>query len=128
MSTIALSVIPLPPEPAPPDYLSAYDKIFKAERHAVQQVEINTANEEEKENLISARAAGYLLVELFNRRAILSERACASLAKQLMLEPRKPGGTDYDLVFDIGSRYREYFLRSCMFDFFPMSFGISVPL
>ena len=122
MSTIALSVTPLPPEPAlyeewrsaSPDYLNAYDKIFKAERHVVQQVETNPANEEEKENLISARVAGYLLVELFNRRAILSERACASLAKQLMSEPRKPGDTDQDLVFGIGSRYREYLLRSCI--------------
>jgi len=81
MSTIELSVTSLPLEPAPyeewrsawSDYLSAYDKIFKAEPYAVQQVEANPADEEETENPIFARVAGCLLVELltdvrFSRR------------------------------------------------------------
>ena len=72
----------------------------------------------------SARVARYLLVELFNRRAILSDGPCASLVKQL--EPES--GDNSGLVFDIGEWHREYLLRLCTFDFFPMSFGISVSL
>ena len=81
MATIELSVTPFPLEPAPyeewrsawPDYLTAYDKISKAKRHAVQQVGVNPTDEEEEEHLVSARVGGYLLVELFNRRAIISD-------------------------------------------------------
>jgi hypothetical protein len=136
MSTIKLPVTPLPPKPVPyeewqlawPDCRSAYDRVYNAEWHALQQVEANATSKETKQKLISARVAGYLLVELFNRRTILSEGPCASLVKKLISSPRVPGGTDHDLVFDIGKWNRDYFLRLCTFDSFPMSFGISVSL
>jgi hypothetical protein len=107
MSTIKLPVTPLPPKPVPyeewqlawPDCRSAYDRVYNAEWHALQQVEANATSKETKQKLISARVAGYLLVELFNRRTILSEGPCASLVKKLISSPRVPGGTDHDLVF-----------------------------
>ena len=130
-----LSPAPLPRKPVPfdeewpkyrPTYFSAYVKAYNAERHAVEQVEANPTNKEAEQNVISARIAGYLLVELFRRRTILSDGPCVSLVKQLISPPREPEDTDHDLVFRIGKWHREYFLRLCTFDFFPMPFGISI--
>ena len=89
MTTVALSPAPLPPKPVPyaewlehqRNCLSAYEKAFNAEHRAVLQVEANPINEA-KQNVVSARVAGYLLVELFNRRAILLEGPCASLLRK----------------------------------------------
>ena len=132
MTTVELLATPLPPNPAPyeewrsdrPDYLRTYDMVLAAERHADDQVKANPSDRRAKDNLISARVAGYLLVELFNRRAILSEGPCISIVKYL--EPRS--GDRDDLVFGIGGWLRSYFLRLCAFDLYSMSFGISASL
>ena len=136
MAEIELTPAPLPRTPVlyeewlehRHNYLSAYDKVYNAERHAVEQVEANSTNKEAEQNVVSARVAGHLLVELFSRRTILSEGPSRSLAKQLILSPRDSSDTDHDLVFRIGKWYREYFLRLCTFDFFPVSFGNSASL
>ena len=135
MTTIELSASPLPRKPAPseewrvhrPDYLSVYNLVLDAERHANEQVEANLSGREAKDNLMFARVAGYLLLELFSRCAILSEGPCASLAKQLK-SPSREGGTAHDVVFGVGKWHRDYLLRLCAFDFFSTSFGISVSL
>ena len=135
MTTIKLSASPLPRKPAPfedwrvyrPDYLSVYNLVLDAERHANEQVEANPSSREAKDNLMFARVAGYLLTELFNRRTILSEGPCASLAKQLK-SPSREGGTVHDVVFGVGQWHRDFLLRLCTFDFIPTSFGISVSL
>ena len=75
MSTIKLTVTPLPPDPASyegwrstwRDCLSTYDKIFNAERHAAQQVEAHLTNKEAKDNLMSARVTGYLVEDHVDR-------------------------------------------------------------
>ena len=121
MTTIVLSPSPLPRKPAPYEewlehrHLSVYEKLFNVERHAAQQGEANPANKEAEQNLTSARIAG---------RAILSESPYALLMEQLEPESRDNIG----LVFDVGELHREYFLRLFPFDFFRMSFGISVSL
>jgi len=135
MTTIELSVNSLPRKPAPseewrmhrPDYLSVYNLVLDAERHANEQVEANPSSREAKDNLMFARVAGYLLTELFNRRAILSEGPCASLAKRLK-SPSPVGDTAHGVAFGIGKWYRDYLLRLCVFGSFPTSFGISVSL
>ena len=58
-----------------------------------------------------ARVAGYLFLELFNRRVILTETPCISLVKQI-LSPSRELGTARGVVFAIGSRGRENLLRS----------------
>ena len=131
MATIMLSPSPLPRLPAlykewlehRSSYLCAYEKVHNAECHAAQQT-----GREAEQNVISARVAGYLLVELYARRAILSEAPCESLTKQLLSPPQEPGVTEYGLIFRIGELHREYFLRLCMFDFSPMLFSISISL
>ena len=61
---------------------------------------------------MSARVlVGYLLLELFNRRAILTEASCASLVKRV-ISPPVESGTAHDFVFAIGSGGRDL-LRLC---------------
>jgi len=135
MTTIEPSASPLPRKPAQledwemymPDCPSVYNLVLEAERHANEQIEANPSSREAKDNLMFARVAGYLLPELFNRRAILSEGPCASLAKQLK-SPSREGGTAHDVVFGVGKWHRDYLLRLCALDFFLASFGISVSL
>ena len=43
-----------------PDYLSVYNFVLDAERHANEQVEANPSSREAKDNLMFARGAGYL--------------------------------------------------------------------
>ena len=122
MTIIESSPSPLPREPAQsealgacsPDYLRAYNLVLKAERRAV-----------EKDNLMFARVAGYLLLELFNRRGVLSGEPCASFVKQLN-SPSRQGKSDIQVVFELGEYYRNHLLRLCGFDLFPALFGISV--
>ena len=128
MTTVELLATPLPPNPAPyeewrsdrPDYLRTYDMVFAAERYADEQVQANPSDRKAKENLTSARVAGYLLVELFNRRTILSEGPCVSIVKHL--EPKS--GERNDLVFRIGEWLRSYFIRLCAFNLFLMPSGV----
>ena len=134
MTTIRLSASPLPCEPAQsealgaysPDYLRAYNLVLDAECHANEQVRDNPSNQQAKDDLISARAAGYLLLELFNRRrGVLSEGPCASFVKQLN-SPSRQGKSGIQLVFELGKYHRDRLLRSCGFDFFPALLGVSV--
>ena len=91
MTMIELSASPLPREPAPseewrvhrPDYLSVYNFVLNAECHANEQVRDHPSNQQAKDNLISARVARYLLLELFNQCGVLSEGPCALFIKQL---------------------------------------------
>ena len=102
-----------------PHYLSAYNLAFDAEKYATQQPEGPTKDK----NIMFARAAGFFLVELFNRHAILTVGPCEQLSKELQSKDRE-GGTANDVVFKVGKFYRDVFLRLCAFHFFHKSFGI----
>ena len=104
----AIEPKPLPPQPSlgmhdewqeRPKYLEAYQRARIAEGHAP-----------ENDDAIAARVAGYLLVELFNRRSILTEEPCRQLSKELLSEDREGGGA-YDTVFNVGKHYRNHFVR-----------------
>ena len=124
MTTIELPVSPLPRPPPPhnqwghywPDYLRAYNTVLDAERHADEQVETNPSNREAKDDVMFSRLVGFLLLEFFDRRAILSERPCASLAKQIESVPR--GGTSHEVVFEVGKWYWDRWICMCAFDHF----------
>ncbi|KAF8259704.1 hypothetical protein EI94DRAFT_1750815 [Lactarius quietus] len=117
MASVGLQSRPLPPEPTTyeiwredrPQYLVAYNLAFNAEKYATQHAEAEPTNEV-KDNIISARVDGYLLVELFNRRAILTEGPCIYISKELRSEDRE-GGDANDTVFKVGNFYRDRFLR-----------------
>ena len=86
---------PLPRKPAPcdewrgdrPNHLSVYNTLLNAERHADEQVEADPSNRKAKGNLTFARVAGYLLLELFNRRMTLSEMPCVLPVKRFVSLP-----------------------------------------
>jgi len=131
MTTIELPPSPLPPSPAPdegwrPNYLDAYNTILDAERHAVQEVEADSSNQEAMDNIVFARVAGYFLLEFFKRRAILSEGPCVSLAKRVGSNPRGRDGT-HAIVFGVGKSYYGRLLHTCAFGFFPTSSTSQLP-
>ena len=135
MTTVELSPSPLPQIPIPydewreyrPSYLSAYNIVLDAERHANEQLEADPSNREAKENRTFARVAGYSLLELFGRRTILSEIPCVSLLKQLVSPPRD-GGTVHDVVFRVGKWHLDHLFRMCEFGPFHYRFWVSVSL
>lgn len=130
MTTIELSPTPLPPPLALQegwlhDHLDAYNAILDAARHIDELLEASPSDKKAKDNLISARVAGYLLLELFDRRTILSGRPYALLAEQIKSSSRE-GPTTHDVVFEVGQWHRDYFIRTCAFGSFPTLFGTSV--
>jgi len=130
MTTVELPCNSLPRRPALDEgwskYLNAYDIILDAERHADEHA--NTLGWEGKVHLMFARAAGRFLIELFNRCGILeSEEPCSKLATEVE-SSSQTGGIAHDVVFAVGKRYYDYFLRTCAFSFFPTSFAILVSL
>jgi hypothetical protein len=126
MSLVELPEFPLPREPPKyeewkkdwPQYLGAYNLAFNAERDAT-----------ENDDIISARVAGYLLVELFNWSNILTMCPCDQLSNELQSKSQEPGGSVNDVVFKIGKMYRDRFIRLCAFLFFlHTSFNLSISL
>ena len=120
MSSVGLQPLPLPPSPPEydtwhkdcPQYLSAYNLAFNAERYATQKL---VSGPTKDDNIICARVAGYLLVELFNWREILTTHPCDRLSKELQSESQEPGGSVNDVVFKVGKLYRDRFIRLCAF-------------
>ena len=130
MASANLKPLSLPPKPTTydiwqkgrPQYLSAYKRAFDAEVYATQQ-----AGPTKKKNIMFARVAGFILVELFNRQGILTEGPCEHLSKELLSDDRE-GGTPNDVVFKIGDFYCNHFIRVCASHFFRTLFGISISL
>jgi hypothetical protein len=72
-----------------------------------------------------ARVAGYLLLELYDRRMTLSDEPASSLVSQL-LSRSEEGKCGHDVVFEVGKWHHDYLLRRCASDLFSMPFGVSV--
>jgi hypothetical protein len=131
MTSVGLQPLPLPPSPPTydtwqkdcPQYLSAYNLAFNAERYATQKL---VAGPTKNDNIMSARVAGYLLVELFNWRKILTTGPCDQLLKELQSKSLEPGGSVNDVVFKVGKLYRDRFIRSCAFHLLHTSFDVSI--
>jgi len=128
MSMIIESPSQLPLQPTPDqdwsEYHDAYDIVLDAERHAMERLHAIPLGREERDNLIFARVIGFLLIELFDKRAILSVEPCASLALDIV-SPPLAGTTTNDLVFDLGGWYHDCYIRGCAFRSSPTSFSIS---
>ena len=122
MTLIILSASSLPRNHAQSEELRAYSPYYLRAYRLVLDAELHANG---RDNLISARVAGYLLLELFNRRGVLSEGPCASLVKQLN-SPSLTGGNAIQVVFEVGKLHHNHLLRLCGFNFFPALFGISV--
>ncbi|KAF9778920.1 hypothetical protein BJ322DRAFT_1113799 [Thelephora terrestris] len=84
--------------------------ILNAEYHANLQVEANPSRKDAKDNVIFARVAGYLLLELYGRRMTLSDEPASSLVSQL-LSRSEEGKCGHDVVFEVGKWHHDYLLR-----------------
>ena len=93
------------------DLLHAYGIIIRAERFAIRQ--------QWQENVISARVAGYLLLEFDARSEILGEQPCASIVEEVTSQHQVSGQKERDVVFEVGRQYRNKLLRACAFDYLP---------
>ena len=91
-------------------YRRGYDMIPRAERHATER---NAG-----EDIMSARVAGYLLLE-FDTWPGLFGAACASIVKQVTSPPQGLKKNQHDVVFEVGKLYRDKLLRLCAFDWLP---------
>ena len=94
-----------------PSRYNAYNRILRAEQHAVQQ--------RAKEDIVSARVAGYLLLEFHAQSDILGDRPCTSLVSLVVLPPPESadtGGNEHDVVFGVGKLCRDKLIRLCAFD------------
>ena len=96
----------------------AYDLVLEAEKHA--------RHERNDDKIVSARVVGYLLIELFARSKILPKDSYRCVAEEITSEPREQGGGPFALIFEIGKRYRDRFLRLCASLSFPTSLSIMI--
>lgn len=78
------------------DAVSAYRKILRAEARAIR--------DREEENAELARVVGYLLLELYARRHILSDRPFEKIIQEVTSPSQSGENVEYDesVVFEIG--------------------------
>ena len=107
-------VSPLPPLESPqfhgsglherPNAVAAYEKVLKAEAQAVQDG-VN-------QDLVHARVAGYLILELYASREILGDQPFTTVINDIVLPSQdREGGGDNSVVYRIGKRYLENLVR-----------------
>ena len=87
---------------------SAYDMILRAERDAVER--------QAEGDIVSARVAGYLLLEFHAQSAHFGSKACASVVTQVTSLPQDAGGDEHRVIFEVGRLFRDKFVRLCAFD------------
>ena len=134
MSTVKLEPTRLPLEPPAYEacnidrdaYLNAYGRVLLAEHQAIKRVEDNPTDKAAQDDMISARVAGYLLIEFWERKGVLTDAPCLEIVRSLA-SPHRGGGDACKTVFDVGKFYRDYFLRLCAFDPFHTPPSISTP-
>lgn len=109
---------PLPPLTSPqfhdsglyerPNAVAAYEKILKAEAHAA----LSGSNDD----LVSARVAGYFMLELYASRRILGDQAFTSVIEGVMRSSQ--GGEcvqhdDHSVVYEVGKLFRDHLILAC---------------
>ena len=102
-----------------PKYSRAYDLTLRAELRAAEQAKADPTSQNAQDNMVFTRVAGYLLIELFDRRTTLGEEPCEALQKSLLPEVCEPAEDEDDIVFGVGRWCCYQFLQLCTLDFFP---------
>ena len=91
-----------------PRHLTAYQIILRAEQLAVKG--------QAKEDTISARIIGYLLLEFHAQRHIFGDKPCTELVRRAVSPSQNPDRPQqHHVIFDIGKLYRDKLLRACPF-------------
>ena len=119
-ATITPSPLPLCPFP-PQQWSKQYNFILETEHYAMERLAANPFGRQEKANLVFARVAGFLLIELFKESETLSFLPCSRLKSRALL----PCAT-HELVFDLGRWFLDCFISKCALGPSPVSFSISV--
>jgi len=110
---------PLPPLESPqfqgsglherPNAVAAYEKVLKAEALAVQ--------DGRNQDLVHARVAGYLILELYDRRDVLGDQAFTTVINDVIQTSQdREGEGDNSVVYGVGKRYLENLVRPGGFD------------
>ena len=95
-----------------PHRLSAYRMILRAEQLAIK--------EQAKEDIISARIIGYLLLEFHAQYRIFGGKPCTELVRWATSPSRNPDRPEqHHVIFDVGKLCRDKLLRACAFSRFP---------
>jgi hypothetical protein len=118
-----MKMIPDPPLPLPtlesPQFreleppTSAYVKALQAAYSNILRAEDRALQDGVSENIISARVAGHLLLELYARLGILDDQPYLSVIDDIVCSPQD---RDNDLIFELGERYRDHLIRPCASD------------
>ena len=90
-----------------PCYCCTYATILRAEQHATEQ--------EGEEDIISARVAGYFLLEFIAQSEFFGENPCTSIISIITETPLYSGKNEHDVVFEFGELCRDKLLRLCAF-------------
>lgn len=64
---------------------------------------------------MSARIVGYFLLEFHERSHIFSDAPCATLVKRITSMPREVGEDEHDVIYRLGTLFRDNFIPLCMF-------------
>jgi len=89
-----------------PHCCSAYDIILRTERDAVER--------QANEDIVSARVAGYLLLEFHAQSDLLGDRACASIVTRVTSLPQDASGDQHSII-EAGRLFRDKLIRLCTF-------------
>ncbi|KAI9567170.1 hypothetical protein HD554DRAFT_2220399 [Boletus coccyginus] len=87
-----------------PGRYSAYDKILQAEQRAVGQ-------EQAREDVMSARIVGYLLLEFHAQQDTLGDIPCDTLVKWVTSKPKDGAHDEHDVILNTGRLIRDKFIR-----------------
>ena len=90
-----------------PNRYSAYHMVLRAEQHAIDQRDMN--------HMMFARIVGYLLLEFHERRLIFGDTPRSTLDKWITSMPQEANENEHDVVYRLGMRLRDDFIRLCMF-------------
>ena len=84
--------------------------ILQAERDAVER--------QAEGDIVSARVAGYLLLEFHAQSDFFGDRACTSVVTQVMSRSQDASNDEHGVIFEVGRLFRDKFIRLCAFDQF----------
>lgn len=104
------------PENLPSHCCNALNRTLHAELRAAKQVEVNPLKHEIQDNVVSARVAGYFLID---RRAALGKEPYEALRTSIPSKLREPGKEEHDVAFRVGGRYRDHLTKLCVLYFLP---------
>ena len=117
-----ITVSPLPKSPQLshscgfPDAVKAYSKILEAEAQATRN--------EESDNIMFARIAGFLILELSAQCQTFGTQPCSKVVQDVLSPSQDPVNGGNDSVFGVGKYYLHHLICGCTSD--PLSYCMTL--